>query len=247
MAAIPLDLLDRIRALERQVRELSGRAQMRPALNTINHGTVTIGEGGQLRVQAPNGHDVFGTGQSPQGDWYVEMAREDGTPAVQVGNNTFDGDDVRQMVRLRSRSGDVIVMDDYYADGYLGRPWVPVPMSSAAYVTGSEWRTTHVGRIQAQHAVLAASWSVYAPPGTTAETRLMINRGGELSQLGEAVEAGGKEVFTTQRLTPGDHRLNLGDTATLVLQARRASGSGTGEAWCLGMWGVHTTTANEAN
>ncbi len=175
MAAIPLDLLDRIRNLERQVRELSGRAQTRPALNTINHGTVTIGEGGQLRVKAPSGHTTFGTGQGPRGDWYVLLAREDGTPAVQVGNNNFDGDDIRQMIRLWSRGGDVLVMDDYYADGYLGRPWVPIPMSPAALVTGSEWRTTHAGRFQAQHAVLTASWSVYAPSGTTAEARLMIN------------------------------------------------------------------------
>ncbi|GAU67692.1 hypothetical protein SSP35_05_02590 [Streptomyces sp. NBRC 110611] len=63
MAAIPLDLLDRIRTLERQVRELAGRAHMRPALNQINHGAVRIGEGGSLDVRAPNGTQVLGVGQ----------------------------------------------------------------------------------------------------------------------------------------------------------------------------------------
>ncbi|QRX90879.1 hypothetical protein [Streptomyces noursei] len=247
MAAVPLDLLDRIRALERQVRELSGRAQTRPALNRITHGTVVIGEGGSLDVRAPGGAQVLGVGQFATGRYGVSMAREDGTGvALEVGGNDTTA---AQMVRLFARGGypSPIVMDDGYADGYLGRPWVPIPLAPSATVTASDWTTTHAGTIWTQHAVLAAQWSIYAPAGTTAEARLMLNRGGNLTQLGDTLTAAGKEVFTSQRITPSAHGLSRGDTAALLIQARRTAGAGTAVAWCQGMWGSNTANASEAN
>ncbi|WP_399088040.1 hypothetical protein ACGH2B_12540 [Streptomyces sp. BBFR2] len=247
MAAVPLDLLDRIRALERQVRELAGRAQTRPALTRINHGAVTIGEGGSLDVRAPGGAQILGVGAFSTGRYGVSMAREDGTGvALEVGGNDSTAS---QMFRAFARGSwpDPIVMDDGYADGYLGRPWVPIPLAPGAAVTVSDWTTTHAGSIWTQHAVLAAQWSLYAPAGTTAEARLMLNRGGTLVQLGDAITAKGKEVFASQRFTPGVHGLSRGDTAGLIIQARRTVGTGAAVAWCQGMWGANTTSREEAD
>ncbi|WP_411141397.1 hypothetical protein [Streptomyces sp. x-80] len=247
MAAIPLDLLDRIRALERQVRELTGRAQTRPALNKITHGAVVIGEGGSLDVRAPTGAQILGVGQFTTGRYGVSMAREDGTGlALQVGGNDPASP---QMVRAFARGGypSPIIMDDADADGYLGRPWVPIPLTPGASVTAADWITAHSGTIQTQHAVLAARWSLWAPAGTTAEARLMLNRGGTLTQLGDTITATGKEVYASPRITPGAHGLSHGDVAGLLIQARRTSGTGTATAWCHGMWGTNTINPNEAN
>ncbi|MFK0296678.1 hypothetical protein ACIQU6_40260 [Streptomyces sp. NPDC090442] len=248
MAAVPLDLLDRIRALERQVRELAGRAQTRPAMTQINHGAVVIGEGGSLDVRAPDGDQVLGVGQFPTGRYGVSMAREDGTgAALEVGGNDTTAS---QMIRLFARAGypEPIVMDDAHADGYLGRPWVPIPLAPSAHVTAADWTSTHAGSIRTQHAVIAAQWSLYAPAGTTAEARLALKRGDTLTQIGDTITAtGGKEVFAAQRITPSSHGLSHGDVAGLLIQARRTAGTGTAAAWCQGIWGTNTANAKEAN
>ncbi|MGW2485178.1 hypothetical protein ACWCWQ_35715 [Streptomyces sp. NPDC001571] len=246
MAAVPLDLLDRIRDLERRVHELTGRANIRPALNEVTHGAVRIGEGGTLDVRSPGGAQVLGVGQFSTGRYGVNMAREDGTGvALEVGGNATNA---AQMIRLFPRGGypSPIVMDDAYADGYLGRPWVPIPLAPSAPVTAADWATTHAGTIWTQHAVLVAYWSIYAPAGTTTEARLAINRGGNITPVGDPITSSGKEIFTAQRITPGAHGLSRGDTAALLIQARRTAGTGTGISWCQGMWGTHTANPAEA-
>ncbi|MGP3687364.1 hypothetical protein ACTVZO_22125 [Streptomyces sp. IBSNAI002] len=129
MAAVPQDLLDRVRDLERRVRELAGRAQMRPALTEIMHGDVRIGEGGRLITQAPGGNVVFESGQAPQGDWGVKLAREDGSNALTVG---YDYSTTSQMIHIWSRDtaakNRILVMDDFYSDRFLGRPWIPLQL-----------------------------------------------------------------------------------------------------------------------
>ncbi|MFI9203341.1 hypothetical protein [Streptomyces sp. NPDC053048] len=129
MAAIPLDLLDRIRALEQQVRALAGRAQMRPALDKILHGDIVIGEGGQLIAQTPNGTTAFSVGQTVQGDWGITLRRENGTRAISIGDDILEND---QMLRMWSRDKDapdrVLMMDDAFSDRFLGRPVLPLQL-----------------------------------------------------------------------------------------------------------------------
>ncbi|MFE9340876.1 hypothetical protein [Streptomyces sp. NPDC007063] len=135
MAHVPRDLLDRIAALEREVRTLRGRSQIRPALDSVLGGDVVIGRGGQLVAQTPDDVRTFIVGQTADGDWGVGIAREDGSPALTVGDEA--GTDA-QMVRMRSRDGRIIVMDDANAGRWLGRPWMPVPLyPTSAQVTDS--------------------------------------------------------------------------------------------------------------
>ncbi|MFF0744221.1 hypothetical protein ACFYVL_27865 [Streptomyces sp. NPDC004111] len=168
MAAIPLDLLDRIRALEQQVRQLTGRAQIRPALDQVLHGDVTVGEGGRLLVQDPDGTNIVETGQSAAGDWFVRLRRDNGSPALGVGANTYTGDETKQMVRIFSRNGAAVVMDDYYSDEYLGRPSIPIPWQPSYPTTSSANPVTAwiaLGRVQC--AVFYVAAEVYAPPNAT--------------------------------------------------------------------------------
>lgn len=150
MPHVPQDILDRLAALEREVRQLRGRAQIRPALTEILNGNVVIGEGGRLIVRDPDGTAVLETGQSPTvGDYFTTLRRDDGTLALTIGANSYPDDDApSQMVRMWSRGGNIIVMDDYYADGWLGRPALPVPWQS----TGST--VDHSG-------ALATAWLAY--------------------------------------------------------------------------------------
>ncbi|UNZ18864.1 hypothetical protein [Streptomyces sp. 891-h] len=245
MAHVPRDLLDRIAALEREVRTLRGRSQIRPALDSVTAGDVVIGRGGQLMAETPDGYRTFAVGQTRDGDWGVGIGRDDGTRALTVGDES--GTDA-QMIRMFSRDGDVIVMDDAYADGYLGRPWVPVPMASAVPITAAEWSTAFVGQWWVQHAVLLAHFTVYAPAGTTCEARLVMGSGADQQQLGAVLTASdGAEPSTTVRVTRSMHDRAHGAGASLRIQTRRTSGTGTGSVWCWGLWGVNATSAADAD
>ncbi|MFZ3471472.1 hypothetical protein ACODT4_20805 [Streptomyces sp. 2.9] len=139
MAAVPQDLLDRVRDLERRVRVLAGRGQMRPALTEITTGDIAIGEGGRIRVKAPGGTTVFEAGQTPGGDWGVWLARQDGSAALTVGH---DPSATQQMTQLWSRDTGApdraLVMDDSHSDRFLGRPWIPLQLHPTARQTTTQ-------------------------------------------------------------------------------------------------------------
>ncbi|MFJ8900041.1 hypothetical protein [Streptomyces sp. NPDC102370] len=158
MPHVPQDILDRLAALEREVRTLRGRAQIRPALTEILNGNVVIGEGGRLIVRDPDGTAVLETGQSPTvGDYFTTLRRDDGTLALTIGANSYPDDDApSQMIRMWSRGGNIIVMDDYHADGWLGRPALPVPWQPTAEASAYSGTATAawLSFIRAQNPVL---------------------------------------------------------------------------------------------
>lgn len=177
MPYVPQDVLDRIAALEREVKQLRGRAQMRPALNQVLNGDVVIGEGGRLFVRDPDGTAVFETGQSPSvGDYFTAMRRDTGDVAFAIGANSYPDDDApRQMVRIWDRNRNVIVMDDYYSDEFLGRPWIPVqlhPTERQSY-TGTTYDSAWVGTTPAHNAVLYVRTSTWANTGG-AQARVVL-------------------------------------------------------------------------
>jgi len=183
---VPQDVLDRIAALEREVRQLRGRAQMRPALNQVLNGDVVIGEGGRLILRDPDGTAVFETGQSPSvGDYYTAMRRDSGQVAFAIGANSYPDDDApRQMVRMWDRNRNVVVMDDYYSDEFLGRPWIPVqlhPTERQSY-TGTTYEPAWVGTTAAHNAVLYLNLSTYANTGG-AQVRVVLTHDGVETQL----------------------------------------------------------------
>jgi len=186
---VPQDVLDRIAALEREVRQLRGRAQIRPALNQILHGDVTIGEGGRLIVRDPDGTAVFQTGQTPGiGDYYTTMFRDTGVPALTIGANSYPDDDApSQMVRMWDRNRNIIVMDDYYSDEFLGRPWMPVqlhPTERQGGYTGTNYDSAWIGTTPAHNAVLYLSLSTYANTGG-GQARVVLVHDGNETELDE--------------------------------------------------------------
>ncbi|MFJ2751864.1 hypothetical protein [Streptomyces sp. NPDC087297] len=163
MAAIPLDLLDRIRELERKVRELTGRANMRPALNEITNGPVKIAEGGSLEVRAPDGTGIFAVGRQWDGAYGVGMQRSDGTLALSIGGSGEGSN----MIRTFSRSGQPILMDDYYNREFLGRPWMPIQLfpTKQQGTEGTTYQYGWVGGAAAHNAVAIITISSISAPG----------------------------------------------------------------------------------
>ncbi|WP_043390241.1 hypothetical protein, partial [Kitasatospora aureofaciens] len=124
------------------------------------------------------------TGQSPPaGDYYTIMRRDSGAVAFAVGNNAYADDTAPdQMVRMWSRSGAIIVMDDYHADGWLGRPCLPVPWQPTDGFddyTGTSMTTAWLSYIRAQNPVLTLRTESFASAGDTVELQLSnLTRGG---------------------------------------------------------------------
>lgn len=180
MPHVPQDLLDRLAYLERKVRQLEGRAQIRPAMNQVLNGDTVIGEGGRLIVRDPDGDPVFETGQSPIGDYFTRMRRDTGALALTIGANSYPDDDApSQMVRMWSRSGEVIVMDDYHADRWLGRPWIPIQMHPTRRQTynGTSYADAWAGNSPAVNPVVWLSMQTLAGTGG-GQAQVVLNHGG---------------------------------------------------------------------
>ncbi|MGW3511171.1 hypothetical protein [Streptomyces sp. NPDC000994] len=247
MAVVPQDLLDRINALEREVRELRGRANIRPALNEILNGDVVIGEGGRLFVRAPGGTAVFETGQSPTaGDYFTTLRRDTGALAFTIGANSYENDDApTQMVRMWDRTGNVIVMDDYYSNSFLGRPWMPVqlhPTQRQGY-TGTSYDSAWVGTGPAHNPVLFLSMTTYANTGG-AQVRVVMTHGGADTTLDEWDCPAG--AWTGRAVTRPLHGVRFLDAITLRIEHRAKSANQNVETRLYSAYTRNTRTASEA-
>jgi hypothetical protein len=175
MATVPADILDRIRALERQIRDLTGRASTRPALNRVADGTMRVEEGGQL-VVVPPGADfaTFAVGQWAGGQFGTVTRRMDGSFALTVEGPDDAG---RGAVRIWSRdtaaAERVLVSDDPHSDRFLGRPYLPLHLYPTAEQRSSEteWANAWTGRGPAHNPVAVIVLSSYAEDGGRVRVR----------------------------------------------------------------------------
>lgn len=139
----PTDLIDRLRTLERRIDELSGRVNIRPALNTIVGGSVTVKGGGTLVVQDSDGTNVFTIGNmAPDVDGQPQQAtlirRMDGSLAFAVWTSATTG---AQKVIICDKGSNAIFADDVNsAGGGLALPWIP--MTLPVTNTSSQWPST---------------------------------------------------------------------------------------------------------
>ncbi|WKU45964.1 hypothetical protein Q3V23_18925 [Streptomyces sp. VNUA116] len=234
MAAVPLDLLDRIRDLERQVRELAGRSQIRPAMDQVSKGNVRIGEGGTLGVYAPTGHQILGVGYWDNGEYGLFLGRQDGSTAmtIRVGND----EKMPQPVRLFDAKGNMIWADDVKTGG-IAFPYLPLLPPTSSYV-GPHWPRTE----ETSFTQIANSFnSIWQPKmrfymhtaadsGTAGEVRVLVND----RPWGPAVRAG----------QPFDHTNFIGaapgSQVEIAVEARRTSGTGSVYAQPKMLYGCET-------
>ncbi|MFJ6707034.1 MULTISPECIES: hypothetical protein [unclassified Streptomyces] len=170
------------------MRELTGRAQIRPALNQILNGKVSIGEGGTLEVRGPNGELALRTGQWSDGTYGTYLGRDDGSPAWTVGGSGTDTDNmVRMWARDPESASRVIVMDDAFSDRFLGRPWLPLPLypTERQSYDGTTYDTAWAGSGSVHNAVAVINLTTYANTGG-GQVRVMWTRpGGSEETLAE--------------------------------------------------------------
>lgn len=240
MPYVPQDVLDRLASLEREVAQLRGRAQIRPAMNQILNGDVVVGEGGQLIAKTPGGHSTFIVGQTPEGDWGVGLGRENGTAALTVGDDVNAAD--AQMIRIWSRDGGIIVMDDAFADGFLGRPSMPIPMqpTSGRETSSTTTTTAWAGATRLTNAVLYAAFETFTPAGVTADVAFE-DSDGEV----ESWVANTSNGWTSREITR-PVRQGFMEHVNYRLKHSVRTGSGAIRTNCLGVYTRHTFNPQEA-
>ncbi|GAA1406293.1 hypothetical protein GCM10009639_54020 [Kitasatospora putterlickiae] len=230
MAVQQEDILDRLRRIEEQLRETTGRAQIRPPQNTASGGDLVVGGTRALRVlQASGVGDQMLFGQD--GAQRVgRIWRTDGTIALEVAAAGAGP----QTVTVYDGAGHPVLGDDRVWG--LARPWVPIPLASALTFTSAAWTTIHRGTWHAHHPVVAAEYSLSAPTTTTCQARLMLDTGGPLVQLGPTLIAVATDAVANFTADPAAHGLTYGQSGTLLLQVQRTAGTGTCTLWHKGLW-----------
>jgi hypothetical protein len=225
---VPLDILDRIGALEERLRQVEGRTQIRPALNEIVAGTVTVGEGGEFRVLDTDGTKIFWVGGitpahtdgSPQRG--TLMRREDGSLAFAV----YTGGPENQGVFLWDKSGNGLLIEDVVGGG-LCRPylstdaWFGATEAPTFTTTSGTFVTLQHLPWQVQHPRVTGYYLVQAAAGTSGEIRLVDDSGTVV--LGPL--AIGTAAFTFGSLT-GPLAQPFGTWTYLHWQARVTGGAG---------------------
>ncbi|MCQ0024194.1 hypothetical protein M4914_15340 [Streptomyces somaliensis DSM 40738] len=237
MAIVPTDLLDRIRALERQVRELMGSANTTPALNRID-GEVVIGKDGRLRVKVTDDKDLIHMGRvqpdrgpdTPQQGLMVR--RDDGPMALTV--RTAEPDRLEtQQVQIFDWYGNVVVADDAARRG-LARPYIPYPLPRPVDAarwesTGNtDWTTLYSGPAISQHPRLYARIAVQGPAG--AEVRLLVD-GIQVGPVGGP----GADLEFWESLAAG-----FSATVAFEIQAKVAAAGDTVRCRPLALYGVQS-------
>ncbi|MFE0189286.1 hypothetical protein [Streptomyces sp. NPDC058989] len=224
MATVRSDLLDRLRALERQVRELAGRSQTRPPLDQIRDGNVKISEGGQLTVVPPDkDYSTFTVGQWPDGAFGMVARRMDGSYALTVEGDAEDRGTWRLWSRDLAERDRVLIMDDKHSPRHLGRPWLPLQLHPTAdqRSTDTAWAPAWVGISPVHNAVAHLQLTSYAEAGGRVRVRMRVE-GGEAEVVDEwEVPTGKWTAHTVER--PLHRSTFLGEVALQVehLSAKR--------------------------
>jgi hypothetical protein len=246
MATVPNDLIDEVRALRRQVRELAGRSQTRPAMNVVQDGDIRIEQGGQLAV-IPPGEDAatFAVGQWPDGAWGTVARRADGTYALTIeGSN-----DARGTWRLWNRDTAepqrVLLGDDRHSARFLGAPWFPLQLHPTAQQrsTSEEWANAWTGIGPAVNPVAVLKVSSYAEDGGRVRVRMRHSAAEEAAVIDEwDVPA---DAWTNREITRPLHGVGyLGDLAVQI--EHRTSGRHPIETRLFAAYTRGTLTPDEA-
>ena len=228
----PSNLLDRVIALERAVADLTKRTGLSSA--TIASGGVTIGSGGFLAANDPEGDQILYVGQSLP-------ARPDGTlqPSVLLSDDAGNLrlsllDDAplvngyHQPLRLFDLQGNVIFSDD--ADSGLGlhRPMLATP--HAYHNRHSDWTLSSVSatvetvltyQFYKQHPNIAFGFLADGSDGTTngvVNVRVDNNNLAYTHTITSGITIGADLTFQPDG--------NIGDFSNFTIELQRTAGSG---------------------
>ncbi|MEK9521466.1 hypothetical protein MIU24_19030 [Streptomyces venezuelae] len=240
MAAIPQDILDRIRTLESRLRLLEGRAQIRPAMDQIHSGDVVVGEGGALSVLDPsNGHTTFRVGElfASTNEFGTWIRRDDGTTAFNVARTPLADPSQAQAVRMMDAAGNEIVSEETVSpEGGLARPYLPLPIpqdeNTATWpgTAATTWTTVARSRGIVQHPRLWVYAVMTRPAGVTAQMQLLVDGTPAIVGAANANLTGAGNV-------PG---YSFSKAVEFELQVRLTAGTGTVRAMVRYLYGIQS-------
>lgn len=240
----PTDLIDRIRTLERKIDDLSGRVNIRPALNTIVGGSVTIKDGGSLIVQDTSGDNVLNIGRvTPDVDGEPQMAtvirRMDGSLAFAVWTGATTG---IQPVRIYDKGSNIIFADETSsAGGGLAVPWLPynVPQPIARDGWGSTTAATYTAVLRTTSPLMQPKMYVQVvqgpASGATAVAQLRVMVGGV--QMVEGAVGGNIDGLYD---VPAWAYTGVPQATIIEVQAKVTSGTGAVAVSCRSCYGRQT-------
>lgn len=122
------DLVHIIRQLERRVRQLENATPLRNASIstggeiTFTDSSVTLGEAAEFNVVSPEGTHVLHAGALSNGDYGVEISRENGVIALRVSKPFVTSGE--QVVAVFDKSGNVIFSDAIFSENGADAPFL---------------------------------------------------------------------------------------------------------------------------
>ncbi|MEU1284899.1 hypothetical protein [Kitasatospora sp. NPDC005856] len=243
MPDLPADFLEEFRALKDEVRQLAGRAQMRPAMTQILAGDVVVGQGGTLRVDDTTGASLIYVGKitptQPNGAEQrgVKISRQDGSKAIYLTRTTTTQSDPQAIVMSDARGGTLFA-EDVVSGGlavpYIGASgWYGATEVPQWTTTSSSWTTCMTLPWHKQHPQVQAHYIARCSDGTTTgEIRIIDGAGQEIAK--SSLGAGAYVVSYMMGPVSGTY---LG-IQYLELQARVTAGSGNVGVKGLSTFGV---------
>lgn len=247
MPYVPQDVLDEIRQMKDEIRRLQGRLNIRPAMNSVAGGDVTVTEGGTFKVLDIDGSLLFQIGKltgSPHPDGSeqrgVLMRREDGSNALILANTGVVVGEP-QVFSISDAHGSTIFAEDIVGGGlavpYLASGGWTGETEQPAYFTSSPAFTNlmympwikHHPRVRAHYLVKSSDAS------TTGEARLLDGSG---TQIGPTVTIGAG-AFTFASID-GVIDGALLSASYLHWQGRVTSGPGNIGVKGLATWGIQS-------
>ncbi|MEF9883436.1 hypothetical protein [Streptomyces sp. P9-A4] len=231
-----MSILDRIRSLEREVRELRGRSQIRPAMNQVLNGNVTVGEGGALSVMGPGGAETLRVGKlfPSTGEFGAVIRRDDNSIAFGVYRGNAPTTQP-QALRFLDADGHEIFAEDTVAHG-LARPYLPLPIPTEEDVTrwprttSTAWTTIGRSAGIVQHPRLKIYAAMASSAGSSGQIRFLV--GGTVVATASVGQPLVTEAAVPSYTYEGEFEFEL--------QARITAGTGTVYGMTRFLYGVQS-------
>lgn len=233
MPALPEDIIDRLRALERRVQQIYTAANSRPPLNKFTNGT--------LQVFAPGGTAaILAVGQWTGQEYGLSLRRQTGQPVLDVWNGSGSATAL-QPFRMHDAYDHELISDDVGTGG-LARPWLAMlpPQDTAParwpQTNAASWTTVARSQNPLWQPKMRLLIATTASSSTSGQIRVLVNG----VQWGDAVNSGAN-LDRTDFAVPADaFATAFGTPVTVEIQAMVTSGTGYVYAQPMAMYGTQT-------